>query len=383
MGAAVGAPRRDRSARLPRLGRRALRRGRRRRRRTSTPTAAPCAAHAHPRWHVSERTVSVLDGSTFIVGDRLGDLHGRRAGSTTGSSRTTRASSRAGCCAPGSGRWACSDSTRARTTRPVHLDAGGRAERRGALLRDAPASHRPGLDRARSPSRTTATSAPSSRSRSRSPPTSPTSSRSRTACVRDRTLTWTTSDRELTLGYAQDAVERSVTIVSSSRGHREPRRLRLRARSRPRGGVVDHAHDHPARSAARRARSHRVPRAAGWTRRRSARPPSSTPGSLAPPACRPTTPPSLAPTARASATWLRCACSPTSWAPGRSRRPVSRGSWRSSGATASSPACRRSPISRGWPPRRSRSSPHGRPGCATTSTSRSPARSCTSCASAS
>src|ERR1700679_1531002 len=40
---------------------------------TSPPTAQPSAG-ARRRWRLSERTLSVLDGSTFVVSDRLGDV---------------------------------------------------------------------------------------------------------------------------------------------------------------------------------------------------------------------------------------------------------------------------------------------------------------------
>ena len=58
---------------LPRLGRRALRRRRRRRRLRAHLPVGGAPARRNPS-RVSERTLSVLDGSTFVVGDRLGDV---------------------------------------------------------------------------------------------------------------------------------------------------------------------------------------------------------------------------------------------------------------------------------------------------------------------
>ena len=58
------------------------------------------------RSHVSERTLSVLDGSTFVVGDRLGDIRAEGVGSTV-SSPMTRALSHAGSSAWPGGRWIC------------------------------------------------------------------------------------------------------------------------------------------------------------------------------------------------------------------------------------------------------------------------------------
>ncbi len=64
----------DRCAGLPHLGEPALRRrSRRRRLRTNVPVSH-AHGHAAGARAVSERTLSVLDGSTFVVGDRLGDV---------------------------------------------------------------------------------------------------------------------------------------------------------------------------------------------------------------------------------------------------------------------------------------------------------------------
>src|SRR5580704_16781322 len=41
---------------------------------TSPPTEPP-RVRRQRRWRLSERTLSVLDGSTFVVSDRLGDMH--------------------------------------------------------------------------------------------------------------------------------------------------------------------------------------------------------------------------------------------------------------------------------------------------------------------
>ena len=53
---------------------------------------------------MSERTLSVLDGSTFVVSDRLGDVRADEGRERQDSSPMTRASSRGGSCVNGEER---------------------------------------------------------------------------------------------------------------------------------------------------------------------------------------------------------------------------------------------------------------------------------------
>ena len=142
---------------------------------------AVAPARERDAWRVSERTLSVLDGSTFVVGDRLGDVRddeGREHGFFSrghalplalGPARRRRA---AGAARPRPG---------SALRRPVLPDAPRRPGRPGAVLDHAPPPRRPRVDGGDHRDQPPPREQPSCRWRSRSTPTSPTCSRSRTA----------------------------------------------------------------------------------------------------------------------------------------------------------------------------------------------------------
>ncbi len=114
---------------------------------TSGPTGRWRASRAGRSSRLSERTLSVLDGSTFVVGDRLGDL---RADGGSRARLLLRGHALPLALGPARRR----DAAGAAEPRPeralrrsVLPDSARRAGRAGAVLDHAPAARRPRVDR--------------------------------------------------------------------------------------------------------------------------------------------------------------------------------------------------------------------------------------------
>ncbi len=208
------------------------------------------AAHARKTaMALSERTFSVLDGSTFVVSDRLGDVRNDEGPDHGFFCQDTRFLS----------RWVLRVSEKplellgldqaGALRRPVLLDAPRRPGDRGPVLGHATALDRPCVDggvSAHQPS--PRDQHDPGRARARHGLRRPVRSQGRGGRSPGR-VTSQHDDRCSTLSYEREGFRRSVTISSSVPAAVTSRRVHLLADARSRRAMVDHFHHHSGRRA--------------------------------------------------------------------------------------------------------------------------------------